>query len=188
MCIRDRTSTRRRTRLHRSTTSAVPLLRRRPSPASQRRGPRSATTMPNSALTPSVADSRGSACSRTRCGKGRETIRPAVARGDVRHHQQPLSLHCSLFFAFIIHSPAVSGLSAGPDPFTPRCLHWQTLPRRLGGRYLCHSGHQVRQTLFSRPSGFASGERYDDRHLWPCLLYTSPSPRDLSTSRMPSSA
>ena len=23
---------------------------------------------------------------------------------------------------------------------------------------------------------------------WPCLLYTSPSPRDLSTSRMPSSA
>jgi len=25
-------------------------------------------------------------------------------------------------------------------------------------------------------------------HLWHCLLYTSPSPRDLSTSRMPSSA
>ena len=25
-------------------------------------------------------------------------------------------------------------------------------------------------------------------HLLPCLLYTSPSPRDLSTSRMPSSA
>ena len=23
---------------------------------------------------------------------------------------------------------------------------------------------------------------------WPCLLYTSPSPRDVSTSRMPSSA
>ena len=27
-----------------------------------------------------------------------------------------------------------------------------------------------------------------DRNLWYCLLYTSPSPRDLSTSRMPSSA
>ena len=26
------------------------------------------------------------------------------------------------------------------------------------------------------------------KHDWPCLLYTSPSPRDLSTSRMPSSA
>ena len=25
-------------------------------------------------------------------------------------------------------------------------------------------------------------------HVWGCLLYTSPSPRDLSTSRMPSSA
>ena len=25
-------------------------------------------------------------------------------------------------------------------------------------------------------------------HIWSCLLYTSPSPRDLSTSRMPSSA
>ena len=25
-------------------------------------------------------------------------------------------------------------------------------------------------------------------HAWRCLLYTSPSPRDLSTSRMPSSA
>ena len=25
-------------------------------------------------------------------------------------------------------------------------------------------------------------------YLWACLLYTSPSPRDLSTSRMPSSA
>ena len=25
-------------------------------------------------------------------------------------------------------------------------------------------------------------------YLWDCLLYTSPSPRDLSTSRMPSSA
>ena len=26
------------------------------------------------------------------------------------------------------------------------------------------------------------------RHIYACLLYTSPSPRDLSTSRMPSSA
>ena len=28
----------------------------------------------------------------------------------------------------------------------------------------------------------------ENRHLGTCLLYTSPSPRDLSTSRMPSSA
>ena len=29
---------------------------------------------------------------------------------------------------------------------------------------------------------------YNVAHGWDCLLYTSPSPRDLSTSRMPSSA
>ena len=31
------------------------------------------------------------------------------------------------------------------------------------------------------------GVGYIEKHM-PCLLYTSPSPRDLSTSRMPSSA
>ena len=29
---------------------------------------------------------------------------------------------------------------------------------------------------------------FNDHIIYPCLLYTSPSPRDLSTSRMPSSA
>ena len=46
--------------------------------------------------------------------------------------------------------------------------------------------------------GLAQGEKRADgryafghgqkKYLWNCLLYTSPSPRDLSTSRMPSSA
>ena len=38
--------------------------------------------------------------------------------------------------------------------------------------------------------GGCSGFQYiwDFKKNWPCLLYTSPSPRDLSTSRMPSSA
>ena len=33
-------------------------------------------------------------------------------------------------------------------------------------------------------------KRYENQHaeIYTCLLYTSPSPRDLSTSRMPSSA
>ena len=34
----------------------------------------------------------------------------------------------------------------------------------------------------------ADGRRYVDMYNNVCLLYTSPSPRDLSTSRMPSSA
>ena len=34
----------------------------------------------------------------------------------------------------------------------------------------------------------ALGNMGDDDWRWHCLLYTSPSPRDLSTSRMPSSA
>ena len=39
------------------------------------------------------------------------------------------------------------------------------------------------------PSGFDPGALYPSRnHPRACLLYTSPSPRDLSTSRMPSSA
>jgi len=33
-----------------------------------------------------------------------------------------------------------------------------------------------------------AGEPLIDRKIYTCLLYTSPSPRDLSTSRMPSSA
>ena len=37
--------------------------------------------------------------------------------------------------------------------------------------------------------GITIHPRPDERHIkYSCLLYTSPSPRDLSTSRMPSSA
>ena len=49
----------------------------------------------------------------------------------------------------------------------------------------------------SRKSGFVSSDPFESTEQnkyaygtlrYPCLLYTSPSPRDLSTSRMPSSA
>ena len=38
------------------------------------------------------------------------------------------------------------------------------------------------------PVGYKVGDKATDFSLKNCLLYTSPSPRDLSTSRMPSSA
>ena len=37
-------------------------------------------------------------------------------------------------------------------------------------------------------NGYRFAKMHCDREFKPCLLYTSPSPRDLSTSRMPSSA
>ena len=36
--------------------------------------------------------------------------------------------------------------------------------------------------------GIRAGQQNDQGRYYACLLYTSPSPRDLSTSRMPSSA
>ena len=60
-------------------------------------------------------------------------------------------------------------------------------------RYVTHLPSRGEMVLFDRSwynragvervMGFCTDEEY-----WDCLLYTSPSPRDLSTSRMPSSA
>ena len=49
---------------------------------------------------------------------------------------------------------------------------------------------EMMQMNISAETGMHS-DRINEADLWivsPCLLYTSPSPRDLSTSRMPSSA
>ena len=51
----------------------------------------------------------------------------------------------------------------------------------LGGRRLCGLAHIA-------PGGGAPSIELLFFHGGDCLLYTSPSPRDLSTSRMPSSA
>ena len=54
-------------------------------------------------------------------------------------------------------------------------------------------GANIQQTAMLKKSrdgyiGFLTIIDVSSRKLWTCLLYTSPSPRDLSTSRMPSSA
>ena len=45
-----------------------------------------------------------------------------------------------------------------------------------------------RHKSFYLSCGPEDGELIIMTHGWPCLLYTSPSPRDLGKSRMPSSA
>ena len=42
--------------------------------------------------------------------------------------------------------------------------------------------------VVARSDDFGQLMKVPQRYFWCCLLYTSPSPRDLSTSRMPSSA
>ena len=47
----------------------------------------------------------------------------------------------------------------------------------------------VDSSIYARSQGITHPEMLDeDGYVINCLLYTSPSPRDLSTSRMPSSA
>ena len=64
---------------------------------------------------------------------------------------------------------------------------WQTVEQRLSFIGLCAQYKSLNQN-----SSFwglkCSNSFYAYLDAWPCLLYTSPSPRDLSTSRMPSSA
>ena len=67
---------------------------------------------------------------------------------------------------------------------------WAVLSELTGG--LPAAGQQQGATGLWVHQQFEQGRGrvvlYLDRALQPCLLYTSPSPRDLSTSRMPSSA
>ena len=69
----------------------------------------------------------------------------------------------------------------------------------LPGRTTSSYSLQVLQGLFDPPASLdpedgsvkplaATSWSSADNIVWTCLLYTSPSPRDLSTSRMPSSA
>ena len=57
--------------------------------------------------------------------------------------------------------------------------------RRVGGRV---STRHADGFLFNHGAQFATSTSADFSNILGCLLYTSPSPRDLSTSRMPSSA
>ena len=60
----------------------------------------------------------------------------------------------------------------------------------FGAILLCRVGFQIykRKDTIQRYQRVPSSATYPTLTFDACLLYTSPSPRDLSTSRMPSSA
>ena len=108
-------------------------------------------------------------------------------------------------------STAARSNFSGPWPRLPRWQSPEPAPRSQvgsepnacpGQRTMCGtrtlvSGRQSsrgldqQSRLYSRCTPFPTSSRDRMNHAqtsWTCLLYTSPSPRDLSTSRMPSSA
>ena len=77
----------------------------------------------------------------------------------------------------------VSGGSSYFCLFASAFFSWPTSPRG------CREQHVLRRhTSHNTTAGQQNHHRQQFAGLGPCLLYTSPSPRDLSTSRMPSSA
>ena len=63
------------------------------------------------------------------------------------------------------------------------------IARKLGmTRVFNDSGHHVPVTVLKLDDVQVVAVRNAEKDGYTCLLYTSPSPRDLSTSRMPSSA
>ena len=58
------------------------------------------------------------------------------------------------------------------------------------GQYLDDLWNDLEQTwdLAMKVNDLSETERGDPNQAWSCLLYTSPSPRDATLSRMPSSA
>ena len=75
-------------------------------------------------------------------------------------------------------------LSLGHHQSTPTTTSGLSIPvvrRPSGGAAVLHGGDLCYAIALAQPPR-------GQRRAYRCLLYTSPSPRDLSTSRMPSSA
>ena len=75
----------------------------------------------------------------------------------------------------------------GIIPLTPRLIR-TLLTVVTAGLLVVHSVVQVGIYGFGAEKHWLDSLNMDRELNLPCLLYTSPSPRDLSTSRMPSSA
>ena len=83
----------------------------------------------------------------------------------------------------------------GREAATPVVMGEQLDPPTYGelwseaaSRVFFASYRDEQRVKFAIAEGVVRRQLMGDSQLIPCLLYTSPSPRDLSTSRMPSSA
>ena len=89
------------------------------------------------------------------------------------------------FFKYLGIAGAAVGLVGGPFGLIPRSA-WAAKSIRFDGwgGVVSKAFHEYAFIPFTK----ATGTKVIEGEFGDCLLYTSPSPRDLSTSRMPSSA
>ena len=70
---------------------------------------------------------------------------------------------------------------------------WLQIPSAFSAEVMAHQGWDsctidMQHGVIDYPNALKMLQALSTTDVTPCLLYTSPSPRDLSTSRMPSSA
>ena len=118
-------------------------------------------------------------------------------RGNKRHgHYKYLPAVIALLFASPVNAETVGGVSATAAPVANssgsvtnqaiQVLQGPYITNTYGGGVQCQ-GPTLNITPYVTGSASAS-KPYEDYYDTPCLLYTSPSPRDRQKSRMPSSA
>ena len=120
----------------------------------------------------------------------------ANGRVDLEPVDSPASLEPETFVSST-NDRSESVAVASDNDFLPSDLGLDGLPliatssdlaRLTGVRHYSDSTHTRIVLDIDREVQFQTGEARQPERLFICLLYTSPSPRDLSTSRMPSSA
>ena len=91
--------------------------------------------------------------------------------------------------AVLLGATAAGAAGFAPSALGHMAVSRDTLPPNAPVRHLALSAAEMEVALLGpdkpKTQGFCA---YNGTPFLTCLLYTSPSPRDLSTSRMPSSA
>ena len=119
-------------------------------------------------------------------GAGKTTTAAKLARRLKKDGRSPLLVACDLYRPAAIEQLALLGQQADVPVFTPEPGE-KDLVKVAKQALKSDDARQASVIIFDT----AGRQEIDDvlvEELKNCLLYTSPSPRDLSTSRMPSSA